>query len=110
MPKTITTVQQIKDLLKTLNREELIEVEVAARAEMGNHEPSEYDARMIGLASDEHHRDGEIEIDETQTVVSESDDGGAYVMAWVWVYDPECRCGDCGGKMEDGECEICGGA
>jgi hypothetical protein len=31
-----------------------------------------------------HHRDGEIEID-SRTVVSLSDDGGAYVMAWLWV-------------------------
>jgi hypothetical protein len=32
------------------------------------------------------HRDGEIEIDDC-TVVSLSDDGGAYVMAWIWVSD-----------------------
>ena len=32
------------------------------------------------------HRDGECEID-SDAVVSVSDDGGAYVQAWVWVAD-----------------------
>ena len=32
--------------------------------------------------------DGEIEIDEGATV-SVSDDGGAYVQAWVWVSDSD---------------------
>ncbi len=31
-------------------------------------------------------RDGELEVDE-DAVVSVSSDGGAYVAAWVWVYD-----------------------
>lgn len=34
-----------------------------------------------------HHREGEVEIDST-TVISESSEG-AYVMAWVWVDDPD---------------------
>ena len=36
------------------------------------------------LAEEQHHRDGECEI-EPDAVVSVSDDGGAYVAAWVWV-------------------------
>ncbi len=36
--------------------------------------------------------DGEIEID-ADAVVSVSEDGGAYVAAWVWVYDLEKRDG-----------------
>lgn len=31
-----------------------------------------------------HHRDGDLEIDDDATV-SLSDDGGAYVLAWIWV-------------------------
>jgi hypothetical protein len=33
-------------------------------------------------------RDGELEVDET-SVVSLSDDNGAYVMAWLWVNGPD---------------------
>lgn len=33
-------------------------------------------------------RDGELEID-ANAVVSPGGDGGAYVMAWLWVNDPE---------------------
>jgi hypothetical protein len=43
-----------------------------------------YDARMIEKASIQHHRDGEIEIDCGNAIVSASD-GGAYVQAWVYV-------------------------
>ena len=39
-------------------------------------------------AHDEHHRDGECEIDDG-AIVSFSDDGGAYVQSWVWVEAPE---------------------
>lgn len=50
-----------------------------------------------GSAEAEHYRqqateqwakDGEIEIDQN-AVVSKGDDPGAYVQAWVWVYDDE---------------------
>jgi hypothetical protein len=36
------------------------------------------------LAADEYHKDGSIEID-TFAEVSEGDENGAYVQAWVWV-------------------------
>lgn len=39
-------------------------------------------------AHKEHNKDGECEVD-TNGIVSVSDDGGAYVMAWVWVYDKD---------------------
>jgi hypothetical protein len=42
----------------------------------------------IEAARKKWHRDGEIEID-WQTEVSVSDDGGAYVQAWVWVSNEE---------------------
>lgn len=35
-----------------------------------------------------HESEGTLEID-SNAVVSVSDDGGAYVQAWVWVYDSE---------------------
>lgn len=31
-------------------------------------------------------REGELEVDDN-AIVSESEDGGAYVMAWAWVND-----------------------
>jgi hypothetical protein len=48
----------------------------------------EEEARLIAAARDEWHRDGEVEIDQ-DVVVSRGDDNGAYVMAWVWVTDPD---------------------
>ena len=41
-------------------------------------------ARLRAAARAKHQRDGEVEIDEAAEV-SVSDDGGAYVAAWVWV-------------------------
>lgn len=53
-------------------------------------------AEYIALAREEYQRDGEIEIDD-DAVISRGDDPGAYVQAWVWVYDPKkpefCECG-----------------
>jgi hypothetical protein len=40
------------------------------------------------------HRDGEIEIDPNTAEVSVSDDGGAYVQAWVWVSNEEAADAD----------------
>lgn len=42
---------------------------------------------IITLAFEEHHQDGEVEIDLTddEKDISEGDDNGAYVRAWVWV-------------------------
>ena len=39
---------------------------------------------IIKMAKDEHEIEGEVEIDDN-AVVSEGDDNGAYVAAWVWV-------------------------
>lgn len=38
----------------------------------------------IGAAKDEYQDEGRIEIDDN-AIISKSEDGGAYVMAWVWV-------------------------
>ena len=40
--------------------------------------------RIREMAHDFYHREGEIEID-FNAVVSEGNDNGAYVQAWVWV-------------------------
>src|SRR5215472_14714934 len=44
---------------------------------------SERDQQILGLA-DKYAREGEIEFDEDARI-SEGDDNGAYVQAWVWV-------------------------
>lgn len=49
-----------------------------------NPEHDEQDKAVIELARAEHQRDGEVEIDDS-AIISYSDDGGAYVGAWVWV-------------------------
>ena len=41
------------------------------------------DLRLIEKASDQYHRDGEIEIDDTP-IISRGATGGAYIEAWVW--------------------------
>jgi hypothetical protein len=54
---------------------------------------SEQDQTLIHLARERHHVDGEIEIDD-DTILSESEDDGFYVMAWVWVNNPELTSDD----------------
>lgn len=39
---------------------------------------------IVELAIDQHHVDGEVEVD-ANAEVSEGEDNGAYVQAWVWV-------------------------
>lgn len=41
------------------------------------------DERIRDLARDQHEREGEVEI-AYEAIVSEGDDNGAYVQAWVW--------------------------
>lgn len=50
------------------------------------------DEAMVKAAHRIHHNDGEIEIDSHGSPlptarVSRGEDPGAYVLAWVWVYD-----------------------
>ena len=45
---------------------------------------TEYHERVRALARDKFEREGELEIDNN-AVVSDGDDNGAYVQAWVWV-------------------------
>lgn len=44
--------------------------------------------KWIAAAKRLHQREGTIEVDDN-ALVSISDDGGAYVAAWVWVYDTD---------------------
>lgn len=56
-------------------------------------------------ARDLHEIEGECEIDEG-AAIGISDDGGAYVQAWVWVSDEEagiCSTPGCGNLLDDGE-------
>lgn len=48
------------------------------------------DKAYIEAARKIHHKDGEVEIDEGATV-SRGSDPGAYIQAWVWVYDEDCK-------------------
>lgn len=60
---------------------------VAAVIGLPTVEQSETETRNAAIrqmAKDEWNKDGEIEIDDG-AVVSEGDDNGAYVAAWVWV-------------------------
>lgn len=50
---------------------------------------SEKSARCIAAAREQWHKDGEIEIDDATIASGSGSPGGDYVLAWVWVYDPE---------------------
>ena len=39
---------------------------------------------IVAMAKATHHTDGETEVDDNAEV-SEGDDNGAYVQAWIWV-------------------------
>jgi hypothetical protein len=54
----------------------------------------------VSAASDIYHCDGEVEVDDI-TVLSEGDDAGCYVMAWVWVSDDDASETDEGAKLGD---------
>lgn len=46
---------------------------------------TENDLSLIELARDQHHQDGEVEIDDFTVVSIPADnETGAYVLAWVW--------------------------
>lgn len=45
------------------------------------------DEEYVTAARAQYQKDGEIEVDDGAKV-SRGDDPGAYVQAWVWVYDP----------------------
>lgn len=46
------------------------------------------DAQYIKAAKAKHECEGSVEFDDTPEI-SKEEDGGAYVHAWVWVYDDE---------------------
>lgn len=51
---------------------------------------------LVAAARIQYHREGEVEIDD-RTVVSRGvgpDDRGGYVLAWLWIDDPEPVDGD----------------
>lgn len=53
--------------------------------------PDITDAQYIAAVRRLYHKDGEIEIDDEigTEMVSRGSDPGAYVQAWVWVYDSD---------------------
>jgi len=65
--------------------------------------PRPTDEEFVKAARKLYGSDGECEIDKGATV-SLSEDGGAYVQAWVWVYDSNVP-----GYEELEECDECDG-
>lgn len=58
------------------------------------------DSRYLKAAREIYGQDGELEFDDC-AVVSESDDGGAYVMCWRWVDKDQAGIGEHGFAMDD---------
>ena len=72
----------------------------------------------VQKAFDIHQDEGTLEVDQQSdgsAIVSHSEDGGAYLMAWVWVSNEDmglAACEDCGDyhsveKLIDGFCDNC---
>ena len=53
-------------------------------------EAEERRSEIINLARKEHQEEGQVEIDDNAQL-SEGDDNGCYVQAWVWVDFTETR-------------------
>lgn len=49
---------------------------------------------LVEAARVQYHREGEIEIDQTTVLSGSKGSGGDYVLAWVWVDNPEEIDGD----------------
>ena len=82
--------EQLALYLKRAPREKLIELEIACRAALVDHPAPPVDAALVEEARRRYDKDGEVELDgPNETIVSRGDPQGAYVMAWVWVDDPE---------------------
>lgn len=52
------------------------------------------DDPLVAAARVQYHRDGEIEIDQNTVRSGSQGSNGDYVLAWVWVDDPEEIDGD----------------
>ena len=97
-PDGPTTAEQDAALVEILARipklcrAQLLTVETKARANMSELPFNTYTATeqaYIQAAARIYGKDGECEIDECAAVVSEGGDDGAYVSAWVWVYNDD---------------------
>ncbi len=85
------------DVLKALAREGLTFSDcVKVFAEQDHDQDTD---AYVSAAEDRYAEEGSIEVD-APTVVSVSDDGGAYVMAWLWVSNGDAGIAD--------TCERCG--
>lgn len=60
--------------------------------EMSQDYASEDTLWYLNRAFDEHYSEGCVEVD-SNAIVSKGEDPGAYVQAWVWVYDDETKPG-----------------
>jgi len=83
-------IAHLKAIMKTIgpdgdNMKGQVEAEVLAG---GLDQDSTTADAYRACAKDIHVHEGTLEID-SNAMVSQSDDGGAYVQAWVWVYDDQ---------------------
>jgi ribosomal protein L12E/L44/L45/RPP1/RPP2 len=60
-----------------------------------------YELAAIEAARQSHEKEGELEFDDSP-LVSRNPDGGAYVMAWVWIPDDEIDCPEDDEEGSDG--------
>lgn len=82
----------------TIDRLQELAAEVVAAAADPRNGP------ISALAVQQHHRDGECEVDD-DPIVSEGEDNGAYVQAWVWVDFAGTDLDKTGGDDDDEEAD-----
>ena len=90
-------------------------VAMIAAVEHAEQSRTEDETRLFDFIKSERSCDGDIEFDD-DAIVSLSDDGGAYVQAWLWIDDPEAsdpddieHCDRCTVALEEGQIGLCDG-
>lgn len=92
--KSYNVLRSKKSVASASSPQELLRQAIAAGLTSGEalnvfaESRTEEEAGYLEAAREEYGREGELEFDDN-AVISVSEDGGAYVMGWRWVYDRE---------------------
>ena len=86
--------QILRDIAAASDANNLMKAVSAARDWLAVHDAHQIEyAEAIQMARDQHHVDGEVELDD-EVLLSPGEDPGIYISAWVWVYFPDNNEGD----------------
>lgn len=86
--ETGTDCQNLRERLKELSQTASFADALNTIADNYTYSVEITDSDYIAAARDKYAKEGTLEFDDTP-LVSRGDDPGAYVQAWVWVYDSD---------------------